>query len=108
MHLSQFQQVLTTHPGLLVYFYGADCGVCTVLWPQVEHLVRQDFPKLELVRVQASESRDLAGQLRMLSVPGILLYIDGQECFRANGMIALHELRQRIARPYHLFFDLSE
>lgn len=40
----------------------------------------------------------------MLSVPGMLLYLDGHEYFRANGMVSLAELREKIARPYGLMF----
>jgi thioredoxin 1 len=36
----------------------------------------------------------------MLSVPGMLLFLDGREYFRANGMIAMEELEGKIGRPY--------
>jgi thioredoxin 1 len=40
----------------------------------------------------------------MLSVPGILLFMDGRETLRANGMFALQELKDRIGRPYGMMF----
>ena len=66
--------------------------------------MKEKFPKIELIRVQAAESHELAGQLRMLSVPGMLLFLDGREYFRANGMIGMEELEGKIGRPYGLMF----
>jgi hypothetical protein len=68
-------------------------------------MMREEFPLISLLRVHAADSRELAGQLRMLSVPGILLYLDGREYYRANGMVAMHEIEAKIARPYNLMFD---
>ena len=78
--------------------------MCHVLWPKVEALMKEEFPKVKVVRVHVHDSLELAGQLRMLSVPGILLYLDGREYFRANGMVSLGELQEKIARPYGLKF----
>jgi len=89
----------------MLYFYNDICGVCHVLWPKVETLMKEEFPKIKLIRVHAKESLELAGQLRMLSVPGILLYLDGHETFRANGMLSMGELYEKIARPYGLMFE---
>ena len=94
-----FQALLTTHPALMLYFYNDSCGVCKVLWPQVEQLVWEEFPEIQLVRVNAAESRELAGQLRMLSVPGMVLFMEGKEYFRINGMVPLAKLEEQIVRP---------
>ena len=67
--------------------------------------MKEKFPKIELIRVQAAESRELAGQLRMLSVPGMLLFLDGREYFRANGMIAMEELEGKFGRLYGMMFE---
>ena len=104
MQLAEYQSLLTTHPALMLYLYNDSCGVCQVLWPQVEQLVREKFPEIQLVRVNAAESRELAGQLRMLSVPGMLLFLEGKEYFRANGMVSMEELERKIGRPYNMRF----
>ena len=90
---------------LMLYFHNDVCGVCKVLWPKLEGLMKERFPRVKVIRVNASESRELAGQLQMLSIPGILLYIDGHEYYRGNGMVSLGQLEEQIARPYHLMFD---
>jgi thioredoxin-like negative regulator of GroEL len=105
MNFSAFESLLSSHPAFLLYFYNDTCGVCKTLWPHVEALLKEEFPEIKLLRVNATESRELAGQLRMLSVPGIVLFMEGQEIFRANGMISMNELHNRIARPYGMMFE---
>ena len=104
MTLSEFENLRNSQPAFMLYFYNDTCGVCKTLWPRVETLLNDEFPEIRLLRVSATESRELAGQLRMLSVPGIVLFMDGQEIFRANGMISMQELENRIARPYGMMF----
>ncbi|MBE0661895.1 MAG: thioredoxin family protein [Bacteroidales bacterium] len=105
MTFTEFEILLSSHPSFMLYFYNDTCGVCKTLRPQVEALVKEEFPEIRLIRVNATESRELAGQLRMLSVPGIVLFMEGQEIFRANGMISMNELHNRIARPYGMMFE---
>ena len=104
MNLSEFETIRTSQPAFMLYFYNDTCGVCKTLWPQVEVLLKEEFPEIRILRLNATESRELAGQLRMLSVPGIVLFMDGQEILRANGMISMQELENRIARPYGMLF----
>jgi hypothetical protein len=40
----------------------------------------------------------------MMAVPGILVYFEGKEFFRANGLVTLGELRTKIGRYYNLMF----
>jgi thioredoxin 1 len=105
MTTNEFAALQSAEPAFMLYFYNDICGVCHVLWPKVEALMEEEFPKIKRIRVHANESLELAGQLRMLSVPGMLLFLDGREYFRANGMIGLGELQQKIARPYGLMFE---
>lgn len=56
------------------------------------------------MKVFAPANRELAGQLQMLSIPGIVVFFDGREYFRANGMISIAELVGRISRPYQMMF----
>jgi thioredoxin-like negative regulator of GroEL len=105
MITSEFDTLKASEPAFMLYFFNDTCGVCHVLWPRVEAMVKEEFPLIKLIRVHAQESRELAGQLQMLSVPGMLLFLDGREHLRANGMISLGELREKIARPYGLMFE---
>lgn len=88
----------------LWYFYNDDCTICQALWPKVSTLLQEEFPKIDLKKLKASEHLQLAGQHRMLSVPGILFFVEGHEHFRANGLVRMDELRQKLRPAYEAYF----
>ncbi|MFD2202043.1 thioredoxin family protein [Shivajiella indica] len=102
--ISQFKKLLEEHSSILVYLYQDKCGVCKTLFPKVKDLVENEFPEMELLVLEAEQNRELAAQLRMLAVPGILVYFEGKEYFRANGLLSLGELKNKIGRYYSLMY----
>ncbi|MGY6521970.1 MAG: thioredoxin family protein [Mongoliitalea sp.] len=100
----EFGQLLQQHPATLIYFFQDTCGVCAMLYPKVETMVKDHFPLLEIIRIEAEKNRELAGQLRMLAIPGIMLMLDGKEYMRSNGLMALGELKNKIERYYGMMF----
>ncbi|AFL82955.1 thioredoxin domain-containing protein [Belliella baltica DSM 15883] len=102
--MEEFQALLENHPATLIYFYQDKCGVCKTLFPKVKELLEQEFPKMEMLVLEAEQNRALAAQLRMLSVPGIMVYFEGKEFFRSNGLVTIGELDHRLRRLYEMFF----
>lgn len=102
--LTQFEALLQSKPALMVYFYQEKCGVCTGLFPKVKEMVNAEFPEMELLVLESQQHRELAAQLRMMAVPGIMVFFEGKEFFRANGLIGLGELKSKIERYYLLMF----
>lgn len=104
VEVAQFESLLKAKPALMVYFFQEKCGVCTGLFPKVREMLSVEFPEMELLVLEANQNREMAAQLRMMAVPGILVYFDGKEFFRANGLVTLGELRAKIGRYYNLMF----
>ncbi|GAB2612908.1 thioredoxin family protein [Belliella aquatica] len=101
---AEFEKLLEENPAVLIYFYQESCGVCKILFPKVKELIEQDFPKMEMLVFEAIQNKELAAQLRMLSVPGIMIFFEGKEFFRSNGLVTTGELRAKIGRLYEMFF----
>jgi thioredoxin-like negative regulator of GroEL len=101
---AEFEKILQGNPAVLIYFYQDSCGVCKILFPKVKTLLEQDFPKMEILVFEAVQNRELAAQLRMLSVPGIMIFFEGKEFFRSSGMVTTGELKAKIGRLYEMFF----
>ncbi|MFC0263756.1 thioredoxin family protein [Fontibacter flavus] len=106
--LREFEEILQEKPALMVYFYQDKCGVCKMLYPKVKALIETSFPKMEMLVLEAEQNIALAAQLRMLAVPGIMVYFDGREFFRANGLVTIGELQSKIERLYGLMFEEGE
>lgn len=103
--LAEFEALLQEKPAVMVYFYQDACGVCKMLFPKVKEMVKSKFPQIELIVLEAEKNKELSAQLRMLAVPGILLYFDGKEFLRSNGLITLIELEIKVERPYSIMFE---
>ncbi len=59
MDISELEKLTSTHPAVILYFYDEKCGVCRVLWPQLEHLLKSRFPRIKLVQEQAPKTLSL-------------------------------------------------
>lgn len=103
--VEEWNTLIKQEDSVLLYLYDTNCNICNTLRPKVKGLIESKFPKIKMVVLNAPENRELAAQLRMLSVPGIILYMDGKEIFRANGLIVLSDFENKIRRPYELMFE---
>jgi len=102
---ARLQAFIQQHPAAAVYFSGEGCSVCTVLFPKLEAMLEEEFPRIGLARVDCSATPDIPAQRGIFTVPTLLLYFDGHEAQRYARNISLGELRQALARPYQLLFD---
>jgi thioredoxin-like negative regulator of GroEL len=89
----------------LFYFSHDKCGVCKVLRPKVEALLKEQFPKLTFSYHNVEKEPAFAASLSVFTVPILLVYFEGQEFYRFSGSVSIGELERQIARPYLLKFS---
>lgn len=103
------QSLLDAHvqayPAAMIYFSGDDCSVCQVLFPKVEAMLAEEFPRVGLGKMNCSAHPDIAAQHGVFAVPTLVLYFDGREAQRFARNISLGQLRDALARPYQMLFD---
>lgn len=105
---SAYETFIKGSPAVAVYFWGADCGVCTVLEPKVETLLRERFPKIPLAKVEIAEAAAVAAQHGVFTVPTLLVYFDGREAVRLSRAFSPAQLQEHLQRPYDLLFGDGE
>jgi thioredoxin-like negative regulator of GroEL len=103
--LDGMQAFVSGQPAAAVYFAGEGCNVCTVLFPKVQALLQQEYPRIALGRVECGSHPEISAQHGVFSVPTLLLFFDGHEAQRYARNISIGELRQALQRPYQLLFD---
>lgn len=91
-------------PAVLLYFSGTDCGVCHALWPRVESLLRDDFPRVRWRRINVQDERELAARHGVFAVPTLICYFEGREGVRLVRTFGLQQLRDALERPYRILF----
>lgn len=68
---------------VLVDVWGPRCRECLTLMPHVERAV--EARNLPLVKLEAPKMRRVCIELRVMSMPTLLLFRDGQEVSRVTG-----------------------
>ena len=69
---------------VLVDVWGPECRPCFALMPHVERQAEQR-PDLTVVKLEAPKARRLCIELKVMGLPALLLFRDGEEVGRLGG-----------------------
>ncbi len=83
---------------VLVDFWAPWCGPCKQLTPLLEKAVKQANGKVRLVKINVDENQQLAGQLRIQSIPAVFAFVDGQPVDGFMGALPESQIKQFIDR----------
>lgn len=100
MTLEELQTTIKTEVGVLLYFSGENCNVCYALRPKFKALFDAEFPELKQIYLDANENPEISAYFQVFSVPTMMVFMDGREFAREGRSVSLHQLEQKLARPY--------
>ncbi|OAA91663.1 thioredoxin TrxA [Clostridium ljungdahlii] len=72
-------EVLETKGYVLVDYFGDGCVPCKALMPDVEELSKQYGNQVKFCKLNTTKARRLAISQRVLGLPTIVLYKDGEK-----------------------------
>lgn len=105
MNLEELQNTMKSEMGVLLYFSGENCNVCHALRPKFRELFDAKFPEIKQIFLDSEEYREIALEYQVLSLPTILVFLDGREFIREGRMVSMQKLEEQLARPYSMMFD---
>jgi thioredoxin 1 len=88
---------LTREGSVLVDFWGPRCQPCLQMMPTVEKLEEESAGAVKVVKVNASENRDVCRELRVFGLPTYLLLRDGEELERLSGEVSREDIEKAFA-----------
>ena len=100
MTLEELQTTIREEVGVLLYFSGEHCNVCHALRPKFRELFDKEFPQLKQIFLDAQENPKISSHYQVLSLPTILVFMDGKEFAREGRTVSLHQLTEQLKRPY--------
>jgi len=63
---------------VIVYFWAEWCGPCKQFGPALKKVVTQAAGLVKVVKINVDENQELAGQMRIQSIPAVYAFKDGQ------------------------------
>lgn len=70
--------VLESSDPILVDFFATWCGPCKMMAPVLDEISEAVEPAAHVYKVDIDQCRDLAAQYRVMSVPTMIIFKDGQ------------------------------
>jgi thioredoxin 1 len=88
---------LTREGSVLVDFWGPRCQPCLQMMPTVEKLETESAGAVKVVKVNASENRDVCREFRVFGLPTYVLLRDGEELERLSGEVSREDIEKAFA-----------
>ena len=80
---------------VLVDFWAVWCGPCQMMAP-ILHELEAEMPDVQIGQVNVDEQMDLARQFRVVSIPTLIIFKNGQEVQRMVGVTSKEELKDAL------------
>lgn len=93
---ADFGKLLASPAPVLADFHTTWCLPCRKMAPVVDRLATSFGKRATVVRVDTDTSRELADTYRIEGVPVFILFDQGKEVWRGNGVLPEEELRRRV------------
>ncbi|MGN0144252.1 MAG: thioredoxin [Clostridium sp.] len=81
---------------VLVDFFATWCGPCKMLAPVLENLSEEMNGKAKILKVDIDQSPDLADKFRIVSVPTMILFKNGEVAEQMVGFLPKEKIQQVI------------
>ena len=78
----------------LVDFWAQWCGPCQIMGPILNQIAADFNGRTNVGKVNVDENPNLAGKFGVMSIPTLILFVDGQEKKRLVGVIPKEQLVQ--------------
>ena len=88
--------VLESKEPVIVDFYAIWCGPCQYMEPTLEDAAEDFEGKVNFYKVNIDESRELAIEQNITSIPTLMFIKDGKILLRHVGTLSLEEIEEKI------------
>lgn len=74
----ELEDVVASKRLVLVDFFATWCPPCKMLTPELEKLKQKLGDEIEIVKINTDENEKISRKLRIMSIPSLFIYLDGE------------------------------
>ncbi len=90
------QEVLKSNTPVVVDFWAAWCGPCKMIAPILEEIASEYDGKLKVAKVDVDSNTKIASQFRIMSIPSLLFFKNGQLVEQVVGAMPKAQLVSKV------------
>lgn len=95
----KYDEIVKSHPLVLVDFYADWCGPCKMMVPVFKELKSLLGDSVKIVKIDTDRNQQLSASMGIRSIPTMVLYKNGQQVWQQPGAMPVHLLKSKI-EPY--------
>ena len=93
---TSFDELLVSEKLVIVDFWATWCGPCRMLSPLLDEVEAEMEDKVEVVKVNVDDADEIAMRYRIMSIPTLLFFKNGQMVDRTVGAMPKSTLVDKI------------
>lgn len=90
------EEVMKAGIPVMVDFWASWCGPCKMLSPIIEQLSEEYQGKVSVGKVNVDDEADLAARFGIISIPTVIIFVNGKEVKRIVGVNGKDEYEEAI------------
>jgi len=95
--MQQYEAMVQQGGSVVLADFGADwCPPCRKMQPVLDALKEKYGSKLNIIRIDAGQQAEIMKQMNLPAIPVFILYKNGKEVFRKNGIVAQSDFEAAI------------
>jgi len=91
-----FAELTNSEKPVLVDFYADWCAPCRAMKPVLEDLKSQMGENVTIFKIDVDKNQTLAERYRVMSIPTLILFKNGEPVWRKSGMASSVELQKAV------------
>ncbi|QIL46722.1 thioredoxin family protein [Vagococcus coleopterorum] len=95
--LNHAKEIINENELVFVYIGQENCSVCHGLKPQIKQIMNQ-FEGVTQIELDALRTPEVAEAFQVLTVPVLLLFVEGHEYLRKARIVNTREFKQDIEK----------
>ena len=93
---TNFPELLLGNKLVIVDFWATWCGPCRMLSPILDEVEEEMADQIAVVKVNVDDAEEIAAQFRIMSIPTLLFFKNGQMVDKTVGAMPKATLVERI------------